>query len=200
MSDPVRSFRHFREVPDSLWRWPNFSPAEIACRGTGQIKLHPEALDHPETIQTPQGPHHPLDPMAWAVLDVELAPWAKASMTLILAVGADRTSVIRSASDFRTERRREWARIQARARAEGELLRLGARGADPEIWEELLSQVLHPRSMAPIPRAAGAQLDLRQSSLWRWGISGDVPILLVEGDFENGSGLLGEVVRAQRWC
>ncbi|WP_372921470.1 YcbK family protein [Roseovarius sp.] len=45
MSDPIRSFCHYSEVPDRLWRWPNFSPAEIACRGTGQIKLHPEALD-----------------------------------------------------------------------------------------------------------------------------------------------------------
>ena len=45
MSDPIRTFRHFRDVPDSLWRWRNFSPAEIACRGTGQLKLHPEALD-----------------------------------------------------------------------------------------------------------------------------------------------------------
>ncbi|MGI3212343.1 YcbK family protein [Roseovarius tibetensis] len=45
MSDPIRSFRHFREVPERLWRWSDFSPAEIACRGTGQLKLHPEALD-----------------------------------------------------------------------------------------------------------------------------------------------------------
>ena len=45
MGDTVRMFRHFREVPESLWRWPDFSPAEIACRGTGRLKLHPEALD-----------------------------------------------------------------------------------------------------------------------------------------------------------
>ena len=45
MADPIRSFRHFRDVPDQLWRWRNFSPAEIACRGTGQLKLHPAALD-----------------------------------------------------------------------------------------------------------------------------------------------------------
>jgi len=51
MSDPIRSFRHFREIPDSLWRWPNFSPAEIACRGTGQIKLHPEALDKLQALR-----------------------------------------------------------------------------------------------------------------------------------------------------
>ena len=51
MSDPLRSFRHFRDVPDSLWRWKNFSPAEIACRGTGQLKLHPEALDKLQALR-----------------------------------------------------------------------------------------------------------------------------------------------------
>lgn len=45
MPDPVRSYRHFRDVPSRDWRWKNFSPAEIACRGTGQLKLVPEALD-----------------------------------------------------------------------------------------------------------------------------------------------------------
>ena len=51
MSEPIRTFRHFREVPQNLWRWPNFSPAEIACRGTGQIKLHPEALDKLQALR-----------------------------------------------------------------------------------------------------------------------------------------------------
>ena len=51
MSDSIRTFRHFRDVPDTLWRWPNFSPAEIACRGTGQIKLHPAALDRLQALR-----------------------------------------------------------------------------------------------------------------------------------------------------
>jgi len=51
MSDPIRTFRHFRDVPDGLWRWKNFSPAEIACRGTGQLKLHPEALDKLQALR-----------------------------------------------------------------------------------------------------------------------------------------------------
>jgi len=51
MSDPIRTFRHFRDVPDRLWRWKNFSPAEIACRGTGQLKLHPEALDKLQALR-----------------------------------------------------------------------------------------------------------------------------------------------------
>ncbi len=51
MPDPVRSFGHFDDVPEGLWRWPNFSPAEIACRGTGQLKLHMEALDKLQALR-----------------------------------------------------------------------------------------------------------------------------------------------------
>lgn len=45
------TFAHFRDVPMGLWRWPNFSPAEIACRGTGKLKLHPEALDRLQALR-----------------------------------------------------------------------------------------------------------------------------------------------------
>lgn len=55
MSDSIRNFRHFRDVPETLWRWKNFSPAEIACRGTGQIKLHPEALDRLQALRDQLG-------------------------------------------------------------------------------------------------------------------------------------------------
>ena len=51
MSDTVKTYRHWRDVPERAWRWKNFSPAEIACRGTGQLKLHPEALDQLQALR-----------------------------------------------------------------------------------------------------------------------------------------------------
>jgi zinc D-Ala-D-Ala carboxypeptidase len=44
-------FADFRDVPPDLWRWKNFSPAEIACRGTGALKLVPEALDKLQALR-----------------------------------------------------------------------------------------------------------------------------------------------------
>lgn len=38
-------YRHHRDVPAVLWRWPSFSPAEIACRGTGKLLINEDALD-----------------------------------------------------------------------------------------------------------------------------------------------------------
>ena len=35
--------RHWREVPERAWRWPNFSPAEIACPGTGKLLVNEPA-------------------------------------------------------------------------------------------------------------------------------------------------------------
>ena len=33
------TYAQFRDVPESAWRWTRFSPAEIASRGDGALKL-----------------------------------------------------------------------------------------------------------------------------------------------------------------
>ena len=45
------TFKHWRDVPERSWRWKNFSPAEIACRGTGSIRVHEEALDKLQALR-----------------------------------------------------------------------------------------------------------------------------------------------------
>jgi hypothetical protein len=43
--------RHWRDVPEGTWRWPNFSPAEIACRGTGKLLINRPALDKLQALR-----------------------------------------------------------------------------------------------------------------------------------------------------
>ncbi len=52
---PTTTYAHFRDVPDSSWRWPSFSPAEIACRGTGAIKINTEAMDKLQSLRNRLG-------------------------------------------------------------------------------------------------------------------------------------------------
>ena len=40
-----RYYAHWRDIPAVAWRWPNFTPAEIACRGSGAILIDEPALD-----------------------------------------------------------------------------------------------------------------------------------------------------------
>ena len=42
---------HWRDVPESAWRWQNFSPAEIACRGTGKLLINEPALDKLQALR-----------------------------------------------------------------------------------------------------------------------------------------------------
>jgi zinc D-Ala-D-Ala carboxypeptidase len=51
MSEPLHVYRHFHDVPEGTWRWPNFSPAEIACRGTGKLLINATALDKLQALR-----------------------------------------------------------------------------------------------------------------------------------------------------
>ncbi len=44
-------YDHWREAPKAAWRWPNFSPAEIACRGTGKLLVNEPALDKLQALR-----------------------------------------------------------------------------------------------------------------------------------------------------
>jgi hypothetical protein len=44
-------YRHWRAAPEGNWRWPNFSPAEIACRGTGKLLINELALDKLQALR-----------------------------------------------------------------------------------------------------------------------------------------------------
>jgi zinc D-Ala-D-Ala carboxypeptidase len=48
-------YQNWRDVPKDKWRWPNFSPREIACKGTGQIVVNEVALDKLQALRTSLG-------------------------------------------------------------------------------------------------------------------------------------------------
>ena len=44
-------YDHWRDVPEDTWCWTNFSPAEIACRGTGKLLVNEPALDKLQALR-----------------------------------------------------------------------------------------------------------------------------------------------------
>lgn len=42
---------HWRDVPESAWRGPNFSSAETACRGTSKLLVNEPALDKLQVLR-----------------------------------------------------------------------------------------------------------------------------------------------------
>lgn len=44
-------FNHYSEVPEGYWRWENFTPAEIACKGTGKLLVNEDAMDKLQALR-----------------------------------------------------------------------------------------------------------------------------------------------------
>lgn len=44
-------YKHWRDYPMSEWRWKDFSPQEMACRGTGKLLIVPEAMDKLQALR-----------------------------------------------------------------------------------------------------------------------------------------------------
>lgn len=41
----VSFYAHYEDVPASAWRWPNFTPKEIASKGNGSLLVHEPSMD-----------------------------------------------------------------------------------------------------------------------------------------------------------
>jgi len=48
-------YADWQDVPKSHWRWPNFSPEEIACRGDRKIRINGPALDKLQALREKLG-------------------------------------------------------------------------------------------------------------------------------------------------
>jgi len=52
-------FEHYSDVDPDYWRWPNFTPKEIACKGTGKLLVNEDSMDRLQALRTEIGlPFH----------------------------------------------------------------------------------------------------------------------------------------------
>ena len=42
---------HFSQYPSAHWRWPNFSPRELASKREGELLIDPPSMDKLQTLR-----------------------------------------------------------------------------------------------------------------------------------------------------
>jgi zinc D-Ala-D-Ala carboxypeptidase len=47
----TKIYASWRDYPMDDWRWPSFSPQEMACRGTGRLLIVPAAMDKLQALR-----------------------------------------------------------------------------------------------------------------------------------------------------
>lgn len=50
-----RVFKDAKSVPMEQWRWPNFTPKELACKGTGKVLIDARSMDMLQRLRTDLG-------------------------------------------------------------------------------------------------------------------------------------------------
>jgi cyclic beta-1,2-glucan synthetase len=139
-----------------------------------------------------------LDPIMALSGEIELPPRRRTTLAYILLAADSRDDAIALARRHRSLHDLEWRFELVRRNAETEIADLGLAPRDFPLVQRLLSLLLYPHQALRAPSDALGRNRLGQPALWRYGVSGDLPILLARIRETEETPLLPVLLRAHR--
>jgi cyclic beta-1,2-glucan synthetase len=141
----------------------------------------------------------PLDPVLALACPVDLAPGEEVELAFLTAVGESKPKVLRDLEFFSSMHHVSEAIRLSRQRAELDLHEIGIAPDDVQSLQTLLSLALHPCGPFRARPDVLVRWDRPQPELWKYGVSGDDPIVLVEVEDAGEMRLVEELLRAHRY-
>jgi len=138
-----------------------------------------------------------LDPVLALRHRVKIAPGETARIAFWLGVAPSRAEVLALVGKYRDTAAFERVKALARTHAEAQLRALGLESEEAEQFQRLANRVLYADSSLRTSRGILENNRLGQSALWPFGLSGDLPIVLVSIDSEDDIGIVKQLLRAQ---
>jgi cyclic beta-1,2-glucan synthetase len=140
--------------------------------------------------------HAPLDPVFALSAAVDLPPGRSVRCAWITAVADSRERALAVARHYASPTAVVWAFEAAASVVERDLLALGVDSPGLQGAMRLLAHAVQPHASLRAPARVLAANRLGQSALWRHGISGDHPIVIVQLHSVHEFGLVEDAVRA----
>ena len=189
---------HLLAVPPRRARMTGHESARERFVGRGRTARRPAALDEGAPVGT-RMTGGTLDPIMALSATVEVPPRRDITLGYVTLAAGSREALLALARRYRSLPALEWTFERARLRSESEVAELGLASEDLQWAATLLSLLLTPYEMLRAPAAILGRNRLGQRSLWKHGISGDRPILLVRLGSPEDAAILIPVLRAQRF-
>jgi cyclic beta-1,2-glucan synthetase len=181
---------------DSVGR-TTFETDRARFLGRRRTPADPVALDHAASeLSGTTGPV--LDPVFCIRRRIRLAAGARATIAFSTGVADSRDEALALADHYHTPSAVARAFELAWAHSRVELRHLNLRVEDAHLFQRLAGYVLLPGALRAVPEILTANSQ-GQSGLWRHGISGDLPIILVRLDQVQELGLLRQVLAAHEY-
>lgn len=128
---------------------------------------------------------------------IKVKPQEEAIIDLILAVNEEEEKVIQNIKKYQSMEnvRKEFELSKARVEAESRYLSM--KGSDIAIYQKMLSYIIFDNPIkSQIMQNRKKQNAYHQSDLWKYGISGDFPIILLKVRNANDSYVIKELLKA----
>ncbi|HEV3486015.1 MAG TPA: hypothetical protein VG106_11445, partial [Vicinamibacterales bacterium] len=150
---------------------------------------------------------HPLSNTAGPVLDpifslrrrVRLSPGATARITFSTLVASTRDEALALADEYRDATTYDRAATLAWTQAQVQLHHLGVEPDEAYLFQDLASRIVYSNPTLRPASVVLARNALGPPSLWRYGISGDLPIVLVRIDELEDQGIVRQLLRAHEY-
>lgn len=136
------------------------------------------------------------DPIIATKKTIRIEPKQKVTLSLILSVSEEREIALENLEKYKNNENLKHTFELARARVEAENRYLGLKGEQIETYQKLLSYLIFDN---PLRKKRIEQLPkkiYKQSDLWKYGISGDLPILLIKIKDVNDIEIVQEILKA----
>ena len=128
---------------------------------------------------------------------VKVEPGKKAILDLIISVGEDEKEIKENIKKYQSNEnvKKEIELSKARVEAESRYLRL--KGSEIEIYQKMLSYLIFENPVKSKKMQVSKRTEIyKQSQLWKYGISGDLPIILVKIKNVNDGYVVKEILKA----
>ena len=127
---------------------------------------------------------------------VNILPEQSVELNLIIAVGETREEALGRVVEFKNEEKIKRSFNLARAKVEAENSYLGIKGKDVELYQKMLKYLVFTNPLKTILYKGRTNEHALVEDLWKYGISGDVPILLVKIKDANDIEIVKETIKA----
>ena len=120
----------------------------------------------------------------------------KATINFIISVGESKENVLENIKKYKIEENIKKAFELSKAKNEAQNRYLGIKGKEITDYQKLLSYIIFNNPMKKLILEKLPKQKYQQSELWKYGISGDLPIILVTIKDINDSYVIKEVLKA----
>ena len=165
--------------------------------GRGNTMSDPEAMNSLSALSCSEGPV--LDPIVAIRYQITLDPEKSATINIVTGMGETRDVALRLVEKYQDRRLADRVFDLAWTHSQVLLRQINATEADAQLYGRLAASVIYANSSLRAAPGILVKNRRRQSGLWGYSISGDLPIVLLQIEDQANINLVRQLIQAHAY-